>query len=147
METNRRIFLKKSMAAAGVVSFSGRINETCPEGFFEPLIDPVPYPPDEGSEDENYWWYIKNCYTSSPNIMNLNNGGVCPQPKVVQDAFEKYNCFSNEGLSNYMWQIVGQGRETVRDDLAALADCSEEEVAIVVRGKGYAILRTTGWKD
>jgi selenocysteine lyase/cysteine desulfurase len=63
--------------------------------------------------------------------MNLNNGGVCPQPKFVQEAFENYNRFSNEGPAYYMWNVVGKGRETVRQDLAAMAGCSGDEAAIV----------------
>ena len=95
------------------------------------MIRNLPDPAGDVTSDENFWHYIKNCYTSSPNIMNLNNGGVCPQPKVVQEAFESYNRFSNEGPAYYMWNVVGKGRETVRGDLAKLAACSKEEVAIV----------------
>ena len=40
----------------------------------------------------------------SPNIINLNNGGVSPQPKVVQDALDRYNKIANEGPSYYMWK-------------------------------------------
>ena len=71
----------------------------------------LPLPSGDVTTDQNFWLYIKNCYTSSPNIMNLNNGGVCPQPKVVQEAFESYNRFSNEGPAYYMWNVVGKGRD------------------------------------
>ena len=63
--------------------------------------------------------------------MNLNNGGVSPQPKVVQEAFESYTRFSNEGPAYYMWEVLGEGRESVRRDLAELAGSSPEELAIV----------------
>ncbi len=82
------------------------------------------------ASDERYWQEIRQMYTVSPNIINLNNGGVCPQPLVVQEAVERYNKLSNEAPSYYMWRILDQGREPLRSKLAALAGVSEEEVAI-----------------
>jgi selenocysteine lyase/cysteine desulfurase len=64
------------------------------------------------------------------NIINLNNGGVSPAPIVVQQAVERYNQLSNEGPSYYMWRILDQGREPLREKLAALAGVSPEEIAI-----------------
>ncbi len=86
-------------------------------------------PPDTGS-DEDFWGWVRESYTMSPNIINLNNGGVSPQPKVVQDALERYNRIANEGPSYYMWNTLGDGRESVRMKLADMAGCSPEEIAI-----------------
>lgn len=83
------------------------------------------------ASDEDLWRYVQQSFTASPNIMNLNNGGVSPQPKVVQEAFENFNRICNEGPAYYMWNVMGKGRETVRKNLSILAGCSEEEVAIV----------------
>lgn len=80
--------------------------------------------------DEDFWGWIREAYTVSPNIMNLNNGGVAPQPKVVQDAHIRYYQYANEAPSYYMWQILDQGREPLREKLALLAGCDKEEVAI-----------------
>jgi len=30
--------------------------------------------------DEDFWGWVRESYTTSPNIINLNNGGVSPQP-------------------------------------------------------------------
>lgn len=80
--------------------------------------------------NEDYWRFIQQAYTVNPNIINLNNGGVSPQPKVVQDALERYNRISNEGPSYYMWRILDQGREPLREKLALLAGCDADEIAI-----------------
>ncbi|MCB0687831.1 MAG: aminotransferase class V-fold PLP-dependent enzyme [Saprospiraceae bacterium] len=82
------------------------------------------------TRDEDFWHLVKQAYTVSPTLVNLNNGGVCPQPKVVQDAVERYNKLSNETPSYYMWRILDKGRETIRERLAALGGCSSEEIAI-----------------
>jgi selenocysteine lyase/cysteine desulfurase len=131
MKTNRRSFLRKSISAAGAATLFGMLNETQATGSMAEMSANLPKPVGDVTTDQNFWYYIKNCYTASPNIMNLNNGGVCPQPKVVQEAFESYNRFSNEGPAYYMWNVVGKGRETVRQNLAKLAGCSDEEIAIV----------------
>ena len=80
--------------------------------------------------DEDFWGWVRESYTTSPNIINLNNGGVSPQPKVVQDAHIRYYQYCNEAPSYYMWQILDQGREPLREKLAGICGCSPEEVAI-----------------
>lgn len=80
--------------------------------------------------DEDYWSQIQQAYTVSPQIINLNNGGVSPSPQIVQDAVERYGKYANEAPSYYMWRILDQGREPLRENLAKLAGCSPEEIAI-----------------
>ncbi len=84
----------------------------------------------EAATNEDYWATIQQAYTSSPGVINMNNGGVSPQPLIVQDALDRYNRIANEGPAYYMWNTLGKGRETVRDKLAKLAACSPEEIAI-----------------
>ena len=81
-------------------------------------------------DDEDFWSWIRESFTVSPNIINLNNGGVAPQPKVVQDAHIRYYQYCNEAPSYYMWQILDQGREPLRQKLADVCGASPEEVAI-----------------
>lgn len=80
--------------------------------------------------DEDFWNFIHSCYTVNPNLLNLNNGGVNPQPKQVQDAFIQYYQLSNEGPTYYMWRILDQGREPLRERLAKEAGVSSDEIAI-----------------
>ena len=39
--------------------------------------------PLDAATDEDFWFTVQQAFTVSPNIINLNNGGVSPQPKVV----------------------------------------------------------------
>jgi selenocysteine lyase/cysteine desulfurase len=87
-------------------------------------------PAHELTEDEDFWYYVQQSFTVSPEIINLNNGGVSPSPKVVQDAMKRYFDFSNEAPSYYMWRILDEGREPLRKDLARISGCSAEEIAI-----------------
>jgi selenocysteine lyase/cysteine desulfurase len=82
------------------------------------------------ASDEDFWRYIQQSFTSSPYLVNLNNGGVSPAPKTVQDAMKRYFDYSNEAPSYYMWRILDQGREPLRTKMAKMAGCDPEEVAI-----------------
>ena len=86
--------------------------------------------PAEIAQDEDFWSVIQRCYSVNPDIVNLNNGGVSPSPIVVQQAVERYNQLANEGPSYYMWQILDQGREPLREKLARLAGAQPGEIAI-----------------
>jgi selenocysteine lyase/cysteine desulfurase len=125
MSINRRLFVKQLGTTLGAASlFPGfAFGEEWANPFFPGL------PPPDASDDD-FWAYMQQAYTVSPNIINLNNGGVSPQPKVVQDTFERYNRYCNEAPSYYMWRILDQGREALRADLADLAGCSPGEIAI-----------------
>ena len=80
---------------------------------------------------ENFWFTVQQAFSTTRGIINLNNGGVSPQPKIVQSALVRYNEFSNEAPAHTMWSILGPRRETIRTQLAELAGCSPEEIAIV----------------
>lgn len=82
------------------------------------------------TQNEDFWGVIQRAYSVSPQIINLNNGGVSPAPIVVQQAVERYNQLSNEGPSYFMWQILDQGREPLRQKLAHLAGTPPDEIAI-----------------
>ena len=86
--------------------------------------------PGELTADEDFWYYVQQAYTVSPSLINLNNGGVAPSPRVVQEAMKRYHDFSNEAPSYYMWRILDQGREPLRKNLARIAGCESEEIAI-----------------
>lgn len=128
--TSRRNFLKNS----------GLLLSTFPlKGFTDSsLLNQTEYlleknnlrTPEETAEDEDFWAGIRNAYTVNPGLLNLNSGGVSPSAEIVQNALDRYNRLSNEGPSYYMWRILDQGREPLRENLAALAGCDKNEIAI-----------------
>jgi selenocysteine lyase/cysteine desulfurase len=100
------------------------------EDVSDALVELNKLSPLDAADDEDLWARMAQAYTVSPTILNLNNGGVSPQPKVVQDAVDRYYHLSNEAPSYYMWQILDKGRESIRRKLALLAGVSNEEIAI-----------------
>jgi len=85
---------------------------------------------DQLATEEDVWYYIQQSFTLASGLINLNNGGVSPAPKTVQDAMKRYYDLSNEAPSYYMWRILDQGREPLRANLAKLAGCDPGEIAI-----------------
>src|SRR5437773_10918664 len=127
---DRRKFLQQVALSAGAFSASSLFNQLLAKDFKEAEKKIADFSPEQGAGDEDYWAAIQQAYTVNPNLINLNNGGVSPAPRVVQEAVERYNKMSNEGPSYFMWRILDQGREPLRQKLAALGGCDAEEVAI-----------------
>jgi len=128
--TTRRSFFKKTMGAAGVLSLTPLISKAISEDISETLLSLNTFSPFDAATEDDLWARMAQAYTVSPNMLNLNNGGVSPQPKVVQDAVDRYYHLSNEAPTYYMWQILDKGREPLRKKLADLGGVSHEELAI-----------------
>ena len=86
--------------------------------------------PQEVAANEDYWREIQGAFTLDRTMINLNNGGVCPSPRVVMDAMKRYLDQSNQAPVWNMWQQIEPGIEGVRRDLAAEFGCDPEEMAI-----------------
>ncbi len=128
--TSRRKFFQKSIALAGAASLTSLTAQASADDLADALLELNELSPELAATDEDLWARMAQAYTVSPNILNLNNGGVSPQPKVVQDAVDRYYHLSNEAPTYYMWQILDRGREAVRRKLADLAGVAPDEVAI-----------------
>ena len=126
---DRRSFLKMT-ALAGAFSSNSLFRQAHAEGWEDAARSVNHLDASEVAQNEDYWSVIQRGYSVSTQIINLNNGGVSPSPIVVQQAVERYNQMTNEGPSYYMWQILDQGREPLRQKLALLAGTSAEEIAI-----------------
>ncbi len=127
---DRRNFLRRIAGATGLAAFSPFIHSVQGKNLLDAIERNAHRPASDIATDEDFWHLVQQAYTASPNILNLNNGGVSPQPKVVQEAVEHYNRLSNEAPSYYMWRVLDQGKEPVRAKLAELVGCSPEEVSI-----------------
>ncbi len=130
MSSSRRNFLRNLTATTGAFTFLPLTNSLFAKEAEKKYQQFQSLHPDEALTDEDFWGWVKEQYTVSPNLLNLNNGGVSPQPKVVQDAHIRFYQFSNEAPSYYMWRTLDEGREALRGKLAELAGCDAEELAI-----------------
>lgn len=109
----------------------------------EPLFDPrraaaalEPFlgddlAPDVAASDESLWFGVQQAYTVDRSVVNLNNGGVSPAPKAVQDAMKRYLDFSHHLPSHNLWRVLEPQKETTRAELARTLGSATDEVAIV----------------
>ena len=86
--------------------------------------------PADVARDEDFWLGIQQAFTLDRTLINLNNGGVSPSPRIVQEAMRRYLELSNEAPVYTMWQLLEPQIESVRRRLASSFGCEPEEMAI-----------------
>lgn len=86
--------------------------------------------PQQVATDEDYWSVIQNSFSVTRGIINLNNGGVSPSPRIVTEALVRYIWQQEDATAYTMWQILEPQSETIRTGLAELFGCDREEIAI-----------------
>src|SRR6185503_8551359 len=86
--------------------------------------------PEQVAMDEDYWSVIQNSFTVTRGIVNLNNGGVSPSPRIVTEALVRYIWQQEDATAYTMWQILEPQSETIRTGLAEMFGCDREEIAI-----------------
>ena len=85
---------------------------------------------EEMSKASDFWAFIQQSFSGGRGIINLNNGGVSPSPRIVTEALNKYNWQQEDATAYTMWQILEPQSERIRTELAALFGCDREEIAI-----------------
>jgi len=86
--------------------------------------------PQQAAMNEDFWAMIQNAFTVTRGIINLNNGGVSPSPRIVTEALVRYIWQQEDATAYTMWQILEPQSETIRTGLAELFGCDREEIAI-----------------
>ncbi len=130
MEYNRRNFISKIGVTTGTLALGSWGNELLAKALEDTVSGVAHLSAEECARNEDFWNQIHQAYTVSPLLLNLNNGGVSPQPKVVRETLTRYTELANEAPGHYMYQVIGKKREPIRKGLAGLAGCSAEEIAI-----------------
>ncbi len=81
-----------------------------------------------GSED--FWLHVQQAYDVDRSVINLNNGGVAPAPRIVLEAMYKHIEFTNHLPSRHLWDVLDPQVETVRERLASIFGCDKGEIAV-----------------
>ncbi|MFN4971021.1 MAG: aminotransferase class V-fold PLP-dependent enzyme, partial [Bacteroidota bacterium] len=126
----RRKFLQRLSLLSASTLIGGLAPRTWAADLDTALTNAQSLSADQLASEEDFWYFIQQSFTVSSGLINLNNGGVSPAPRSVQEAMKRYYDYSNEAPTYYMWRILDQGREPLRKRLAELAGCSKEEIAI-----------------
>src|SRR3954470_8190561 len=125
MITRRGFFRKTSLAAGAVAALADDwttiLRAAASRGSSAPAASVA--------ADEDYWREIQQAFTLDRTMINLNNGGVSPSPRIVHEAYKRYLDISNQAPSYYMWQVVEPNIEAVRRQLAGEFGCDPDELA------------------
>jgi len=129
-DIDRRRFLRSAGKGLGLMALSS----TAVASLFENIkaagkaIDHLS--PLEAAMNEDYWANIQQAFSVTRGIINLNNGGVSPSPRIVTEAFVRYTWQQEDATAYTMWQILEPQSETIRTGLAEMFGCDAEEIAI-----------------
>ncbi len=129
-DINRRSFLSNvgkglGLAALSSATIAGLFDNVVAAGRSISNLSPM-----EAALDEDYWATIQQAFSVTRGIVNLNNGGVSPSPRMVTEAFIRYTWQQEDATAYTMWQVLEPQSETVRTGLAEVFGCSAEEIAI-----------------
>ncbi len=127
--SSRRKFISKIAAAGGAVFILlksdslARVTEAVANLNATDL-------PNKTAGNESFWGRIQSSFDVDRTIVNLNNGGVSPSPRLVHDALKRHLDYSNQAPSYFMWRHLEPNIESVREQIALRFGCQVEEIAI-----------------
>ncbi len=126
----RRSFLRNAATGAATMAAASFANEEVMARALEAVRYVSDRAPEDVAMDEDFWFEIQRSFTVDRTLINLNNGGVSPSPRVVQEAMRRYLEYSNQAPVYTMWRILDNQMEGVRKRLARTFGADPEEIAI-----------------
>ena len=130
IDYSRRTFLSSAGKGLGLMALSSATVASLLENVVAAGRRVSSLSPIEAAADEDYWTTIQQAFSVTRGIVNLNNGGVSPSPRMVTEAFVRYTWQQEDATAYTMWQILEPQSETIRTGLAEIFGCDPEEIAI-----------------
>lgn len=127
---NRRRFLSSVGKGFGVMALSSTVVASLFENLQAKVREIEHLSAEQVASDEDFWAVIQQSFSVTRGIVNLNNGGVSPSPRMVTEAFVRYTWQQEDATAYTMWQILEPQSETIRTGLAEIFGCDAEEIAI-----------------
>jgi isopenicillin-N epimerase len=127
---SRRKFLSSVGKSFGMMALSSTVVGALFENLNAATRKIEHLSPEQAAADEDFWSVIQQSFSVTRGIVNLNNGGVSPSPRMVTEAFVRYTWQQEDATAYTMWQILEPQSETVRTGLAEIFGCDAEEIAI-----------------
>jgi selenocysteine lyase/cysteine desulfurase len=127
---NRRKFLSSVGKGFGMMALSSATVASLFEKLEAKTREIAHLSPEQIAADEEFWATIQQSFSVTRGIINLNNGGVSPSPRIVTEAFVRYTWQQEDATAYTMWQILEPQSETIRTGLAEIFGCDAEEIAI-----------------
>ncbi len=129
-KASRRDFLSRAGKGLGLAALSSSVVASLIKQIHAAGKSIAHLTPQQAAMDEDYWAVIQNSFSVTRGIINLNNGGVSPSPRIVTEALVRYIWQQEDATAYTMWQILEPQSETIRTGLAEVFGCDREEIAI-----------------
>lgn len=129
-DVNRRKFLTSVGKGVGMMALSTATAASLFEKLQAKTREIEHLSPEQIAADEEFWAVIQQSFSVTRGIVNLNNGGVSPSPRIVTEAFVRYTWQQEDATAYTMWQQLEPQSETIREGLAEIFGCDAEEIAI-----------------
>jgi selenocysteine lyase/cysteine desulfurase len=139
---DRRKFLSSIGKGFGMMALSSSVVGSLFENIQAATKQVAHLSPEQIAADEDFWAVVQQSFSVTRGIVNLNNGGVSPSPKLVTEAFVRYTWQQEDATAYTMWQILEPQSETIRTGLAEIFGCSAEEIAITRNASESRMLTT-----
>ncbi|HEX9929226.1 MAG TPA: aminotransferase class V-fold PLP-dependent enzyme [Pyrinomonadaceae bacterium] len=127
---DRRKFLSAVGKGLGAMAVSSSVVASLFESLQAATKGVAHLTPEQAATDEDFWAHIQQSFSVTRGIINLNNGGVSPSPRIVTEALVRYIWQQEDATAYTMWQILEPQSETIRTGLAEIFGCDREEIAI-----------------
>lgn len=129
-ELSRRSFLSMVGRGVGLAALTSATVASLLEELKAATSRVAHLSPEQAAADEDFWFDIQRAFTVTRGIINLNNGGVSPSPRIVTESLIRYIWEQEDATAYTMWQILEPQSETIRAGLADVFGCDREEIAI-----------------
>lgn len=129
-DIDRRSFLSSAGKGLGLALMSSAVVGSLFDDVKASVKTVAHLSPIEAAANEDFWAAIQQAFSVTRGIINLNNGGVSPSPRIVTEAFVRYTWQQEDATAYTMWQILEPQSETIRTGLAEMFGCDAEEIAI-----------------
>jgi selenocysteine lyase/cysteine desulfurase len=84
----------------------------------------------EAATDEEFWREIQQAFSVNRTITNLDNGNVCPSPRVVTEAMVRYTWEAEDSPAFMVHEVLERQAGGLFGRLATLSGCSPDELAL-----------------
>jgi len=127
--TSRRDFLGASLRVGGIAALGAAVAQTSQAALADRLAG-FSGPPESLATNEDFWLPIQQAFSVDRSVVNLNNGGVCPSPVIVQESMRRLLEYSNRAVpSMALWSVLQPQIEGVRARVAREWGVDSEEIA------------------
>jgi selenocysteine lyase/cysteine desulfurase len=116
---NKRTFMKSALA----MPFLGA-------SFPDLMAEAQNIPPQYLAENEDFWQQIRADYRLKPDYINLENGYYAMQPQTILNNYIEHIKEVNYHAAYYMRTRQFDDKAGIRQQLADLVGCSQEELAL-----------------